>query len=171
MLITFCQELFGFTFCQELFGFVLSRVVWICFVKSCLDLCRVAMTRIQTHASHKMKESMRLYAARGPLQTPPAFALQKGPLQPPSFLARFGCSSGSTPRINIYKKRRRLRRKQLGRRVRRRCGSRRPVRRRLERWGVAVAPAVGAWTPRAHGAREGRVRAWFLGGRAALPGR
>jgi hypothetical protein len=24
--------------------------------------------------------------------------------------------------------------------------------------GVAVAPAVGAWTPRAHGAREGRVR-------------
>jgi hypothetical protein len=35
--------------------------------------------------------------------------------------------------------------------------------RRLERRGVAVAPAVGAWTPRAHGAREGRVRG-FLGG-------
>jgi hypothetical protein len=30
-----------------------------------------------------------------------------------------------------------------------------------------VAPAVGAWTPRAPGAREGRVRV-FLGGRAAL---
>jgi hypothetical protein len=29
--------------------------------------------------------------------------------------------------------------------------------------GVAVAPVVGAWTPRAHGAREGRVRG-FLGG-------
>jgi hypothetical protein len=30
-------------------------------------------------------------------------------------------------------------------------------------WGVAVAPVVGAWTPRAHGAREGRVRG-FSGG-------
>jgi hypothetical protein len=29
--------------------------------------------------------------------------------------------------------------------------------------GVAVAPAVGAWTPCAHGAREGQVRG-FLGG-------
>jgi hypothetical protein len=29
--------------------------------------------------------------------------------------------------------------------------------------GVAVAPAVGAWAPRARGAREGRVRV-FLGG-------
>ena len=28
---------------------------------------------------------------------------------------------------------------------------------------MAVAPVVGAWTPRAHGAREGRVRG-FLGG-------
>jgi hypothetical protein len=40
------------------------------------------------------------------------------------------------------------------------------VRQRLGRWGVAVAPAVGAWTPYARGAREGRVRVW--GGGAAL---
>jgi hypothetical protein len=58
----------------------------------------------------------------------------------------------------------RLRRRQLGCRVRRRRGSRRPVRRRLGRWGVAVAPAVSAWTPRARGAREGRARGGFLGG-------
>jgi hypothetical protein len=31
---------------------------------------------------------------------------------------------------------------------------------------VAVAPVVGAWTPRAHGAREGRVRGF--GGGAPL---
>jgi hypothetical protein len=34
---------------------------------------------------------------------------------------------------------------------------------RLECWGVAVAPAVGAWRPCARGAREGRVRG-SLGG-------
>ena len=34
--------------------------------------------------------------------------------------------------------------------------------------GVAVAPVVGAWTPRAHGAREGRVRG-FLGGALRCP--
>jgi hypothetical protein len=35
---------------------------------------------------------------------------------------------------------------------------------KIEKPKTAVAPAVGAWTPRAHGAREGRVRVWGWGG-------
>jgi hypothetical protein len=35
--------------------------------------------------------------------------------------------------------------------------------------GVAVAPAVGAWAPRARGAREGRVRVFWGARRAAWP--
>jgi hypothetical protein len=76
-----------------------------------------------------------------------------------------------------------LRRRQLGCRARRRRGSRRPVRRRLERWdggggglycwGVAVrvAPAVRAWAPHRVRAEPRGPGSRFFWGRAALPGR